>query len=71
VRRFKEELEKRIDPRGRPYYWSGIDYLVNKEMEPGTDIREVADGFVTLTPMHFDLTNHNGVEKYSEFEWAL
>lgn len=71
VKRFKEKLEKRIDPRGRPYYWSGLDYLVNREMEAGTDLREVAEGYVTLTPMHFDLTNHDSLEQYDAVEWEL
>lgn len=71
VKRFPERLEKRVDPRGRPYYWSGLDYLVNPEMEPGTDLREVADGYVTITPMDFDLTNRAEVEKYGRVEWKL
>lgn len=71
VRRFPEKLEKRIDPRGRPYYWSGLDYMVSPEMEPGTDLREVAEGYVTITPMKFDLTDASGVERYGRVEWEL
>ncbi len=71
VRRFPERLEKRVDPRGRPYYWSGLDYLVSPEMEPGTDLREVAEGYVTLTPMKFDLTHPDGVAAYSQVDWQL
>ncbi len=56
VRRRSDTIEKRIDPRGRPYYWSGLDPLKNHEHEVGTDVAEMLDGFVSITPLHFDLT---------------
>ena len=56
VRRHSEVMERRIDPRGRPYYWSGINHLQQHEMDPETDLHELADGYATLTPLHFDIT---------------
>lgn len=56
VRRHTDTVLKREDPRGRPYYWSGLDPLNNHELSAGTDVKELRDGFVTVTPLHFDLT---------------
>jgi 5'-nucleotidase len=69
VRRHTDTIEKRIDPRGRPYYWSGLDPLANHELEPGTDVRELADGYVTLTPLHFDLTAAELLTALRDVEW--
>lgn len=57
IRRHTDTVEKRIDPRGRPYYWSGLDPLRNHSLEPGTDVCELTSGYATVTPLHFDLTD--------------
>ncbi|MBS1914386.1 MAG: 5'/3'-nucleotidase SurE [Bacteroidetes bacterium] len=46
--------ERRLDPMGRPYYWlSGEHVLVGpKESDDGL----LSDGYVTLTPVHYRLT---------------
>lgn len=59
VRRHVQVVESRLDPRGRKYYWTGLDPLHNHEMEPGTDVKELADGYITVTPLRFDLTHHD------------
>lgn len=56
TRRSHDQVEKRIDPRGRPYYWSGVEGLMSHAAEPGTDVYEIEQGFATLTPLQFDLT---------------
>lgn len=71
VKRHTDIVEKRTDPRGRVYFWSGLDPLDNHQMEPGTDIRELTDGFVTVTPMHFDLTQPTIVEELQSKTWSL
>lgn len=56
IRRHAESVERRVDPRGRPYYWSGIDPMETQDYEPDSDVRELRNGFTTITPLHFDLT---------------
>ncbi|MFQ5733700.1 MAG: 5'/3'-nucleotidase SurE [Planctomycetaceae bacterium] len=69
VRRHVELMERRLDPRGRPYFWSGLNPLEDHLMEPGTDVRELADGYVTLTPLDFDMTRQDMVRnRDTEFE---
>ena len=68
VKRHTDTCEKRIDPRGRAYYWTGIDPLKNHELEPGGDVHELQSGYVTVTPLHFDLTETRLLESMKSFE---
>ncbi|MBS0261532.1 MAG: 5'/3'-nucleotidase SurE [Planctomycetes bacterium] len=56
--RYGEAIEKRIDPRGRPYFWMKSLTIEHDTIEPGTDVEAIAEGYATLTPLHFDLTDH-------------
>ncbi len=68
INREYDRIEKRTDPRGRAYYWSGLDALRNHASEPGTDLYELANGYATLTPLHFDLTRHSWLPKLKPLE---
>ena len=62
-RQYENVFEERKDPRGNTYFWMGGD-VVEEDQEPDSDVTAVNEGFVSLTPIHFDLTNYNLVEKY-------
>lgn len=49
-------IEERKDPRGFPYYWFGLASTVET---PGhtTDLEAIADGYISVTPLHLDLTH--------------
>ncbi|HTU10711.1 MAG TPA: 5'/3'-nucleotidase SurE [Allosphingosinicella sp.] len=49
-------IDKRTDPRGFNYYWFGLRPI---QHTPGhiTDLEAIADGYVTVTPLHLDLTH--------------
>jgi 5'-nucleotidase len=70
-KRHDDTIEKRIDPRGRPYYWSGLDPLRNHALEPGTDVAELRQKYVTITPLHFDMTNHELLGRTGQCDWQL
>jgi 5'-nucleotidase len=55
-RTYENLLERRVDPRGRPYYWFSGD---PRERDAGgdTDIGAVAAGRISVTPVSFDLTS--------------
>lgn len=56
-RRYKDVLLKRLDPWGQPYFWlkgEGLTYTPT----PGTDCYEVRRGYVSITPLSLDLTDH-------------
>lgn len=69
--RHSDTVEKRLDPRGRPYYWSGIDPLKNHTLEAGTDVKELQDRHITLTPLHFDLTEDGILADFRNREWTV
>ncbi len=57
-----------VDPRGRPYYWFGLED-VEHTLDHGTDLEAVGEGYVAVTPLHLDLTHHVSLgalaERYS------
>jgi len=65
VRRYKENFQKRIDPRGKPYYWLAGEVIeeipeVNNELlelDIPTDVEAIKDNFITLTPLQYNLTD--------------
>jgi 5'-nucleotidase len=52
------EVVEGTDPGGRPYVWIG-DYLRDEALEADTDLAAVAEGFVSVTPLHLDLTQRD------------
>ena len=70
VARYGEGFERRIDPRGRTYYW--MSYTPPYAAEgPETDVTSLAEGYITITPLHFDLTRADQVETMSGWTWDL
>lgn len=56
-RQYMDRIEKRSDPLGRPYYWLGGSLAEEAAgSELGTDVRAVADGYISITPIHLDMT---------------
>ena len=70
INQYGEKFLKRVDPRGRTYYWSTADRPA-REGGPTTDLSELAKGFVTLTPLQFDMTKHPHLAAMQEWEWDL
>lgn len=61
LRIYRDELVKRLDPRGRPYYWIGGEAPTGKH-EDGTDYGALKDGFVSITPLQLDLTDYPAMQ---------
>ena len=70
LRIYRDELVRRVDPRGRPYYWIGGPEPTGVEKE-GTDIWAIANGYISVTPLRLDLTDHNLLETVQEWDLAL
>ncbi|HID98569.1 MAG TPA: 5'/3'-nucleotidase SurE [Thermodesulfobacteriaceae bacterium] len=52
-----EDFDKRIDPRGNVYYWQA-DQNLDGSASSDTDRSALGSGFITITPIRFDLTDH-------------
>ncbi len=52
---------QQTDPRGRPVYWIGPSGPPCKEISNDTDFDSISQGFVSITPLHTDLTAHSAL----------
>jgi 5'-nucleotidase len=57
-----EPTIKELDPRGRPMYWIG-PAGAEQDAGPGTDFDAVRRGFVSVTPIHVDLTRYQALDQ--------
>jgi 5'-nucleotidase len=55
---YRDVLVERRDPRERPYYWIGGE-PPGGHLDEGTDIWALAQGLVSVTPIHLDMTAHD------------
>lgn len=58
------------DPRGRPFYWIGPPGG-ESDNGPGTDFNAVRRGYVSVTPIHVDLTRYQALDQVSHWIDAL
>lgn len=68
LRVYRDALDRRVDPRGRPYYWIGGEAPTGVN-EEGTDVGALAAGYVSITPLQLDLTNYRAMEGLKNREW--
>jgi len=68
--KFREVLEKRKDLRGRDYYWLGGDFEYGGEGED-SDSAAVSRNFISITPLHYDMTDHAFVDQLREWDITL
>ena len=57
TRRYCNAFDKRIDPRGMTYYWLAGELVDEDEKQPDSDTKAIKEGYVSITPIHFQLTN--------------
>ena len=67
LRIYRDELVRRLDPRGRPYYWIGGPAPTGVE-EEGTDIWAIAHGYISVTPIQLDLTAYGFLDTLGDWE---
>ncbi len=67
---YRDKLIERQDPFGRNYYWIGGDEP-GGNAEEGTDIWAVANGYISVTPIHMDLTDYPLLDKLRSWNLSL
>jgi 5'-nucleotidase len=65
--RFLDTFARREDPRGGSYYWLVGESRENGEVR-GTDEYMVANGYVSVTPLMFDMTDHGMFDQLKDTE---
>ena len=64
-RMFTDDYEKRIDPRGKVYYWMAGE-LINEPINASTDIAAVRNNKISITPVTYEMTRTNIMEELKE-----
>ncbi len=68
--RYEDAYERRVDTMGRPYFWlAGTRVMLDEE----DDLDEVAieNNYVSITPIHFDLTNNKMLTPLKDWNLSL
>jgi 5'-nucleotidase len=68
MRVYRDALDARKDPRGRPYYWIGGDFPTGVP-EDGTDFGAIKAGYISVTPLQLDLTAREALEVMKKWKW--
>ncbi|MFN8219303.1 MAG: 5'/3'-nucleotidase SurE [Fimbriimonadales bacterium] len=58
---YQDRVERRNDPWGRAYYWQGGVVVMDPDTQPGTDVEAVSQGYVSITPVSLDWTDHKSM----------
>tara|TARA_Y100001970_G_scaffold35420_1_gene43771 strand:- start:24536 stop:25306 length:771 start_codon:yes stop_codon:yes gene_type:complete len=57
-------FEQRVDPRGREYFWIGVSERSMGNGSKGTDVRAINDGYISVTPLHLNLTHYKTLQRF-------
>lgn len=66
--KYQEKFVERKDPHGRKYYWLTGEF-VNFDKSKDTDVWSLANGYVSVVPVEFDLTDY-GLKQKLEKDWG-
>ncbi len=67
--KLKEVFDKRLDLHDKIYYWQGAEE--HTENDPDTDVIALKEGYITITPIQFDLTNYSLLNKLKQISNKL
>jgi len=59
---YDNSIQELTDPRGRRYYWIGGG-IPSWETGEDTDFEAIKDGYISVTPVHLDMTNHRALRQ--------
>jgi 5'-nucleotidase len=68
LRVYRDALDQRIDPRGKPYFWIGGEAPTGV-YEEGTDFGALEEGYVSITPLQLDLTNYKAMDVLKKWQF--
>jgi 5'-nucleotidase len=70
VLRYGEQFEKRLDPKGHPYYWAANEPPAPPQVSE-SDLAALNEGYLSLTPLHFDLTLRQAMAEMHDWRFDL
>jgi 5'-nucleotidase len=67
---YVETYDRRVDPRGRTYFWTNPEFHC-PDPHPDTDVSALGESYVTVTPLQFNLTHAALLKQMSEWKWRV
>ncbi len=65
---YTNDADSHINPRGQEYFWIGLVNHEWREIEGQmSDVQAVKEGYVSVTPVHLDMTSHNDIQALEEW----
>ncbi|AFZ22537.1 5'-nucleotidase [Cylindrospermum stagnale PCC 7417] len=79
VRRYIDVFDKRVDPRGKTYYWLTGEVLEDVEQPTGLnlppnipfDVHVIRKNYISITPLQYNLTYGNALEQLSGWDFQF
>ncbi|MEA5514551.1 5'/3'-nucleotidase SurE [Nodularia sp. UHCC 0506] len=79
IRRYVDVFDKRVDPRGKTYYWLTGEVLEEMEPPPGLnlsdnvpiDVHVIRNNYISITPLQYNLTYATALDKLSKWEFQF
>jgi 5'-nucleotidase len=63
-----EKFDKRINPQGKEYYWLTGEFI-NKDNGHDSDEWALANGFISIVPVKFDMTDHENISYIKKWKF--
>lgn len=63
-----EKFDKRVTPQGKDYYWLAGEF-VNLDKGEDTDEWALANDYISVVPVQFDLTAHHSIQQLNTWKW--
>lgn len=67
--KWQEEFDQRFDPNGRRYFWMAGNF-VNFDKGEDNDEWAIANNFVSVVPVQFDMTAHHAISQLND-DWDI
>lgn len=67
---YTETFDRRVNPRGRTYFWMNPEFVC-PDPHPDSDVSALAEGYITVTPLQFDLTDRARLQQLKSWEWKV
>ncbi|MDW7739424.1 MAG: 5'/3'-nucleotidase SurE [Bacillota bacterium] len=65
-RRYRNTFDKRLDPRGMIYYWLAGELVDDDPEDADSDTKAIREGYISVTPVHFQLTNKEAMPLFNK-----
>jgi 5'-nucleotidase len=65
--KFRDYFIKRVDPRGRDYYWMDGEFVEITRCADD-DFCAIQEGYVSITPIHYDMTDYDNIDTFINWD---